>query len=130
MNRAQIVSGLVKTARKEPYAYGVNDCFFLGLKVIDALQGTSHVKAFSGAYTTLLGANRALRKRGHKSIVTLYSEMVEPIAWGQSCIGDLAVVEVDGAEHVAVNGGQAWHSITEAGPRSWPLHLAKCAFKV
>ncbi|MCY0146142.1 hypothetical protein OEG84_25040 [Hoeflea sp. G2-23] len=130
MNRAQIVSNIIKTARKEPYAYGVNDCFFLGLKVIDALQGTSHVKAFSGSYKTLRGAHRAMRKRGHGSVVTLYDEMLSEIPWGQSRIGDLAVVLLDDGEHVGVNGGQAWHSITEAGPRSWPLHLAMCAFKV
>lgn len=130
MMRSSTVAGIVKTARSEPYAYGVNDCFFLGLRVIDALQGTSHAKAFSGSYRTLVGAHKALRKRGHKSVVTLLEGLVESIPWGRACIGDLAVVEVDGAEHVAVHGGQSWLSITEAGPRSWPLHLAKRAFKV
>jgi hypothetical protein len=130
MNRAAVVSEIIKTARAEPYAYGVNDCFFLGLKVIDALQGTSHVKTYAGAYKTLKGAQRALRKRKHTSLVTFYAELVKPIAWGRAALGDLAVVEIDGAEHVAVHGGQAWMSITEGGPVTWPLHMAKAAFKV
>lgn len=130
MTRFAIVSGIIKTARDESYAYGVNDCFFLGLKVIDALQGTEHVKTYAGAYSTLRGAQKALRKRKHKSLVTFYAELVPVIPWGRAQIGDLAVVEIDGAEHIGVHGGQAWMSITEAGPVTWPLHLAKCAFKV
>lgn len=130
MTRSSTVAGIIKAARAAPYAYGANDCFFLGMRVIDTLQGTGHAKAFSGAYRTLRGAHKALRKRGHKTIVTLLAELVPGIPWGRAEIGDIAVVEVDGAEHVAVHGGQAWMSITEAGPRSWPLSAAKCAFKV
>ncbi|WP_425087764.1 DUF6950 family protein [Stappia sp.] len=130
MTRSATVAAIIKTARVEPYAYGTNDCFFLGLRVIDALQGTRHAKAFAGSYRTVIGAHKALRKRGHTSIVTLFAELVSETPWGQARIGDLAVVEVDGAEHVAVHGGQSWMSITEAGPRSWPLSAAKSAFKV
>ncbi|WP_420406905.1 DUF6950 family protein [Hoeflea sp.] len=130
VNRAATVSGIVRTARAETYVYGSNDCFFLGLKVIDALNGTSHVKTYSGAYRTLKGAQRALRKRGHTSIVTLYAGLLPQIPWGRARIGDLAVVDVDGVEHVGVHGGQAWMSITESGPVTWPLHMAKAAFKV
>lgn len=130
MSRVRIVTDIITAARAEPYAYGSNDCFFLGLKVIDALQGTGHVHAFAGSYTTLLGANRTLRRRGHKSVVTLYAELVEPIAWGSARIGDVAVVDSAGVEHVAVHGGQSWLSITAEGPMSWPLEAAKQAFGV
>ena len=92
MNRSALVSGIIRTARAEAYAYGVNDCFFLGLKVIDGLQGTSHIKSFAGSYRTLTGAHRALRKRGHETIVTLYAELLPIIPWGRARIGDLAVV--------------------------------------
>lgn len=130
MTRSATVARIIKTARDDPYAYGGNDCFFLGLRVIDTLQGTSHAKAFAGSYRTLRGAHKALRKRGHTSVVTLLAELVPDIPWGRAQIGDLAVVDVDGAEHVAVHGGQSWMSITEAGPRSWALSAAKSAFKV
>jgi len=130
MNRVSLVSSLIRRARIEPYSPGQNDCFFLGLRIIDAVKGTAHVKAFSGSYKTLTGAHKALRKRGHKSVVALMSELLPVIPWGSATIGDLTVVEVDGVEHVGVHGGQAWHSITAAGPRSWPLNLAKAAFKV
>ncbi|WP_422371351.1 DUF6950 family protein [Hoeflea sp.] len=130
MNRATVVSEIIKAARAEPYAYGINDCFFLGLKVIDALQGTSHVDAYTGSYSTLKGAQKALRKHDHTSLITFLSELGEPVAWGRSRIGDIAIVEVDGAEHVGIHGGQSWHSITEAGPAAWPLHFAKRAFRV
>lgn len=130
MNRSALVSGIIRTARTEVYAYGVNDCFFLGLKVIDALQGTAHVETYAGAYETLKGAQKALRKRKHTSLVTFFAGLLPVIQWGHARIGDLAIVDIDGAEHVAIHGGQAWMSITEAGPRSWPLHLSKCAFRV
>ena len=130
MNRFDIVSGIIEKARAEPYAYGVNDCFFLGLKVIDALQGTGHAKTYSGSYKTLIGAQKALRKRKHKTLVTFFAAMLEPAAWGSARIGDVAVIDIDGAEHVGVHGGQAWMSITENGPVNWPLHFAKQAFKV
>lgn len=130
MTRFEVVSNVLQTAISEPYKYGSNDCFFLGLKTIDALTGTQWVKHYSGAYKTLLGANRALRRRGHASLVDLYRELVLPIAWGRSRIGDVAVIEVGGVEHIAVHGGQSWHSITEAGHIVWPLDHAKQAFEV
>lgn len=128
--RAAITGQILKEARTRPYVYGVNDCFFLGLRQIDAIQGTAHEVAHRRTYSTLLGANRALRRRGHKTLVTYFAELVEPIAWGAARIGDLAIVEIDGAEHVALHGGLGWQSITEAGPARWDLARAKQAFGV
>lgn len=128
--RAAITARIFKAARSEPYAYGVNDCFFMGLRQIDAIRGTAHEAGHAGAYTTLLGANRALRRKGHRTLVTYLAGFVQEIAWGSARIGDLAVIEIDRAEHVALHGGQGWLSITEGGPVSWPLAQAKQAFGV
>jgi len=129
-SRAEITTRILTEARRAPYAFGVNDCFFMGLRQIDAIQGTAHAEEHKGVYSTLSGAQRALRRRGHKSLVTYYATLLRPIGWGSARIGDLAIVEIDGAEHVGIHGGLGWHSITESGPRRWDLQLAKQAFGV
>jgi hypothetical protein len=133
--RAAITARILREAKAAPYAYGVNDCFFLGLRQIDALRRTAYEAAHAGAYSTLSGANRALRRRGHTSLATYFMALGEqdgwgPIAWGSARIGDVAVIEIDGAEHVGIHGGRAWQSITEAGPAHWDLCRAIQAFKV
>jgi hypothetical protein len=131
MTRFETVFALYETARDLPYQPGSNDCFFLGLQIVDALTGTARVKEFKGSYRTLAGAHKALLKRGYESVIPLMETLCEPIGWGSAHVGDLAViVEVNGAEHLAFHGGNGWHSITADGPRSWPLSAAKQAFKV
>lgn len=129
-DRATITARILREARSRPYVPGFNDCFFLGLRQIDWIQGTEHEAAHKGAYTTIKGANRALRRRGHTTLVTYFAGLVEPISWGAARIGDLAIVEVDGAEHVGLHGGLGWQSITDAGPVRWNLAQAKQAFGV
>ena len=128
--RAEITTRILAEARAAPYAYGVNDCFFMGLRQIDAIQGTAHAEAHAGAYSTLLGAQRELRRRGHTSLVTYYATLLRPIGWGSARIGDLAIIEAGDGEHVGIHGGLGWHSITEDGPRRWDLQRAKQAFGV
>jgi hypothetical protein len=105
MNRFRTVEALIHAELAKPYAYGEGDCFSLGCALVDALEGTSLVKKYSKAYRTLAGAQKALRKRGFKSLVDFWAvELGRPSTGAADArFGDLVVLRLaDGAEHVGV----------------------------
>jgi hypothetical protein len=120
----------------KPYAYGSADCFFTGLAVIDAVQGTDHRSTYADRYTTLIGAQRALRKEGHDSLVSFFATLVEKIAPAMAHLGDLGIVSlpVEGskrmAEHVGVHDGRMFVVKTEDGVKRFPFTAAIAAFRV
>lgn len=130
MTRAEIVTQTVMQELAKPYTYGKSDCFFMGMRVVDAVRGTKHCKTYAKDYRTLAGAQRALRKRGHKSLTTFFAEHLEQIPAGQCVLGDLVVAERQGAEHVAVCTGTGFVGKTESGSTPFPISEIKAAFKV
>lgn len=132
MSRFITVDRAIVEAMSAPYAYNKNDCFMLALTVIDALRGTSYVKKYKGRYTTIKGAHRALLNDGHKSFVTFFEALLEaePVGFGSAQIGDIAVCDLGGAEHLAVYGGNVWHSISLDGPVTFTNQDVKAVFKV
>lgn len=118
----------------KPYKFGVwgkaSDCFFTGLAVIDAVKGTEYRKKYSGRYRTLRGAQKALRKEGHKTLVTFFADLLPQIPPAMAKAGDLAIVDVDGAEHVAVCNGLNFMAKIEDGLMICELGDCKAAFEV
>ncbi|MEM1375867.1 MAG: hypothetical protein AAGG69_00615 [Pseudomonadota bacterium] len=132
MSRFDVVCKLLDEGRAADYAYGRNDCFMLGMRVIDALRGTEFEVRYRGRYRTLRGAKTALRKEGHTSIVGLLRDILdaEPIGFGSAVVGDVAVCEREGREHMTVFGGNAWHAISAEGDLAFTHADVKAAFKV
>ena len=101
MNRFLIVEATLSRELAKPYAYGSADCFFLGLAVADALEGAVHSSKYAGSYSSLTGAQRALRRRGHKSLVSFFGALFPACAPAAARFGDLVILRLsDGAEHV------------------------------
>lgn len=113
------------------YAYGSADCFLLGCQMADALDmGRGLVSTYGGSYKTLMGAQRALRKRGCKSLVDLFARHMTPCAPAQAALGDLVILDVGGAEHVGVClSSTRFVTKTEAGPAYFGLGSVKAAFR-
>lgn len=131
MMRVVVVADVAGKAMLQPYDPGDQDCFFLLLDVIDAVRGTNYRARFAGRYTTLAGAQRALRKEGHSSLVGLLEDLLQaPMPAGLAEIGDGAVCEIDGLEHAAFWNGSGWSSRTADGPRIFTHADVKAAFKV
>ncbi len=118
MERFRIVNATLERELSTPYAYGSADCFHLGCAFADAFNGTDFVGKYRGAYTTLAGAQRALRKRGFASLVDFWSTELgqEPDGAASAQIGDLVILRLaDGAEHVGVCLGIRFITKTERG---------------
>lgn len=136
MSRFDAVCVTLEAELAKPYVYGTADCFFTGLAVIDALQGTNHTEAYSGRYTTLAGAQKALRTEGHKSLVTFFGGLLGSCAPAQAYLGDIGIIALPVpkrkrlAEHVGVHDGRRFVVKTAEGKRSFEFAQAIAAFRV
>ncbi|WP_457812094.1 DUF6950 family protein [Sinorhizobium meliloti] len=118
MNRFRIVEATLARELAKPYAYGTGDCFLLGCAFIDALTGSAVADKYGGAYRTLAGAQRALRRRGHTSLVSFFAAELgqQPKGGAEARLGDLVILRLaDGAEHVGVCLGARFVTKTERG---------------
>ena len=138
MTRFEIVDMALQQEFAKPYRYGVSDCFFTGLAVIDAVRGTSHVKTYAGRYKTLRGAQTALRREGYETLVAfmaaLLGRRIAPLLAHTGDIGiiSLPIVGKPGrmAEHVGVHTGRQWVVKAEEGIRLFDSAQAVAAFRV
>jgi hypothetical protein len=118
MNRFRIVEATLARELARPYAYGSADCFMLGCAFVDALTGSAAAEKYRGTYRTLAGAQRALRRRGHRSLVSFFVAELrqEPKGGAEARLGDLVILGLaDGAEHVGVCLGARFVTKTERG---------------
>lgn len=129
MNRFEIVEATLTAELAKPYEYGIADCFFLGIAMIDALSGSDHRKTFGKAYRTLPGAQRALRRKGHTSLVTLFETIVERCAPAQARLGDIVILQIGSHEHVGICLGTRFVTKTDAGKSYHPLSDCIAAFR-
>lgn len=136
MNRFRIVEATLTAELSKPYAYGdpeQSDCFMMGCALVDALEGKQTAAKYVGAYKTLAGAQKALRKRGFTSLVDFWAaELDRPaIAPAEAQFGDLAILRLDdGAEHVAVCLGLRFVTKTAAGRQDHTLDTVIAAFRI
>ncbi|RVN80679.1 DUF6950 family protein [Sinorhizobium meliloti] len=118
MNRFRIVEATLARELARPYAYGLADCFMLGCAFVDALTSSALADTYRGAYRTLAGAQRALRRRGHTSLVSFFAAELgqQPKGGAEERLGDLVILRLtDGAEHVGVCLGARFVTKTERG---------------
>lgn len=136
MNRFRIVDATLTAELAKPYAYGTpekSDCFMMGLAMVDALEGTQRAAKYAGAYRTLAGAQRALRRRGHASLVSFFTAELErdPVGGASAQLGDLVILRLaDGAEHVGVCLGARFRTKTPAGRLDCSLADVVAAFRI
>lgn len=131
MNRFRVVEATLNAELSIPYAYCSADCFHLGCSMIDALTGSRLVAKYAGCYRTLPGAQRALRRRGHKSLVTLLAKHLPQIPPAEARIGDVVVLLLaDGAEHCGICLGGRFVTKTETGRSDHLLSDCIAAFRV
>nr|WP_250811682.1 hypothetical protein [Neorhizobium tomejilense] len=136
MNRFRIVESTLSGELAKPYDYGKperSDCFMMGCAVVDALEGMALVEKYSGAYRSLAGAQRALRKRGFKSLIDFW--IVElgrpPVGAAEARFGDLVILRLmDGAEHVGVCLGTRFVTKTANGRADHALADVVAAFHI
>lgn len=129
-DRIDIVAAVLDAELAKPYLYGEADCFFLGCQTADALDPELGLtRRYWRAYSTLAGAQKALRKRGCQSIADLYARHLTRCAPAEARLGDLVIVLMDGGEHVAVCLGRRCRTKTAAGAIDVPVTAGIAAFR-
>ncbi len=131
MNRFRIVEATLARELAKPYDYGSADCFMLGCAFVDTLTGSALADKYRSAYRTLAGAQRALRRRGHASLVSFFTAELgqEPKGGAEARLGDLVILRLsDGAEHVGVCLGVRFVTKTERGQSDHGLADVIAAF--
>lgn len=130
MSRFRTLERVVTEEMAKPYQYGVADCFFFGCRVADAFDPSREmVKTYSGSYRTLMGAQKALRKRGHKSLAELFRKHLTPCAPAQAGLGDIVILQLADGEHVGACAGTHYITKTERGRSNHNLSAVKAAFR-
>lgn len=133
MNRYRIVEQTLNAELEKPYSFGIADCFMMGCAMVDALSGREMANKYQGSYKTLAGAQRALRKRKHKSLATFFAAELEqdPKGAAEAQLGDLVILRLsDGAEHVAICVGSRFATKTPRGREDHGLSEVIAAFSI
>jgi hypothetical protein len=136
MNRFRIVESTLSGEVAKPYDYGKperSDCFMMGCALVDALEGMVLAEKYRGVYNSLAGAQRALRKRGFKSLIDFWTvELGRPPAGAaEARFGDLVILRLDdGAEHVGVCLGTRFVTKTANGRADHGLAAVAAAFHI
>ena len=131
MDRFRIGRATLERELSTPYAYGPADCFHLGCAMADALHGTSLVEKYRGAYRTIRGAQKALRRHGSKTLAAFWASELGQDPDGGASAGyfDLVILRLaDGAEHVGVCLGTRFITKTENGRSDHGLSDVIAAF--
>lgn len=131
-NRFEVVSAVIASEMAKPYSHDPHaDCFFFGCRMVDALDPSQALEAeYTGSYKTLAGAQRALRRRGHKSLVDLFAAHLEACAPAQARVGDLGIIQLPDGEHVGVCVGMKFITKTPRGREFFDIAACKAAFRV
>lgn len=133
MTRYEILMPVLEAELAKPYAYGEADCFFLGCQVADAFDPSRRMAStYRGSYTTLAGAQRALRKQGHRTLTTFFQLHLQPVAPAAAQIGDIVVILIEGGEHVGICLGASGRFVTKTadGPSYHRVGECVAAFRV
>jgi len=130
-DRFAIVAATVQAEFAKPYVYGEADCFFLGLRMVDALDPSLRlVEHYAATYATLLGANKALRKRGFKTLADLFASHLEPCVPAEARLGDIVILQLGKMQHVGICLGNRFVTKTDAGRSDHLLGDVIAAFRV
>ena len=87
------------------------------------------VERYWRAYSTLAGAERALRRQDCKTIADLYGRHLAACAPALAQFGDIAVLQLGRGQHVAVCLGRRFRTRTEHGPADYGVGDCIAAFR-
>ena len=127
MTRFETMTPVLQAELEKPYMYGESDCFFLGCQIADAFDASREMTfTYWRSYKTLAGAQRALRKRGHKSLKSFFAERLETIAPATAQVGDIVVILIDGGEHVGICLGASGRFVTKTADGASYHRVGEC----
>jgi hypothetical protein len=127
MTRFETMMPVLGIELDKPYVFGESDCFFLGCQIADAFEPSREMTfSYWRSYKTLAGAQRALRKRGHKSLKLFFAQHLEAISPSQAQVGDIVVILIENGEHVGICLGASGRFVTKMANGPSYHRVAEC----
>lgn len=127
MSRFEIMTPVLQAELDKPYVFGESDCFFLGCQMADAYDPSREMTfSYWRSYRTLAGAQRALRKRGHKSLTSFFEQHLERVSPAQAQVGDIVVILIENGEHVGICLGASGRFVTKTADGPSYHRMADC----
>lgn len=121
----------VDDCRRRPIDLGRHDCALFAAGAVEAMTGIDHAADFRGSYGTMAGGLRRVRKAGYidhvDMVAALYPE-IRPAILAQ--VGDIAVVDGEGAPALGIVGGARVFVLRPAGMVTLDLTAIQRAFRV
>ena len=113
----------IERARAVSFAWGTADCVNFAAACVHAVTGADVLWPFRGGWSSALGAERILRRRG--GLVPAVSSVLGPGQQGSALIqrGDVLLVGIE-RPWLAVCDGPRWWAPTRAGLVSGPAAAA------
>ena len=127
MSRFETMMPVLQAELEKPYVFGESDCFFLGCQMADAFEPSREMTfSYWQSYKTLPGAQRALRKRGHKSLTSFFAQQLEAVSPAQAQVGDIVVIHIENGEHVGICLGASGRFVTKTADGPSYHRVADC----
>jgi len=122
----------IRAAQSRPFGWGSHDCALWADAVVEALTGQSLRPLFPGDYDTLAGGLRILRDAGYADHEALVADRFPEITVARAMLGDLAVVDSDGAPALVAFGGprMVLGVSPTVGLQAAPVTAVRRAFRV
>ena len=99
----------------QPYLLGRHDCALFAAGAMEAVCGIDPAAPWRGRYITKAAGLRLVRRAGHADHVAVFAAALEEIAPAFAAAGDIAVVESDGAQLLAVVQGEGVYVLQPSG---------------
>ena len=122
------LDALVRERMNQPFAWGTNDCALFAADCVLEVTGVDPAADVRGTYDSAASAARMLEKAG--GVFGLAQARLGPrIAATLAQVGDVAMVQQDGRDVLAVCMGE--HALAPgAGGLVWlPMSAAQCAWR-
>lgn len=127
--RPRLTAYLTETAA-QGFRYGSNDCALFSAGAVRAMTGVDPGAAWRGAYTTLEGGLKRLRKAGFDDHVALVDSLFQEVTPAFAQVGDVALVDAPEGPALGIIVGETIACLTPSGMGHLPREAALRAWTV
>lgn len=127
--RASLCAYLNAVSRKQ-LRPGAHDCALFAAGAVEAMTGVDFAAEYRGQYRTIEEGYALVRSRGFEGPIEMAEAHLPEVAALLCQVGDLAVVEGDGALVLGVVQGASIYVLRMDGPGRVPLTEAQRGFRV
>lgn len=118
----------VEQARELPFEWGSRDCCLWAATAVERVTGIDPAAAYRGSYSDEGGATALLASLGGlAAVAALVGPEISPL---EAAMGDVGLLNVEGADLLAVCIGARWLAVTASGLVDWPFRTATRAWRV